>query len=153
MKDLSGVSYYCFLMLNPSDNRSLLGSQVLCKIQPYHEISRELQVVEQIRKGRPPSDRPRGPRASLINDALWSAISSCWQAQDWRPTSRAFLDRLIQMLENQEILSSPALPDYFPSGGEQMESWPDEFADLRDQIEIDSGMEAISSSVCAEVWL
>lgn len=131
--------------------------QILCRIRPYHEIG-ELQVAEYIKNGHPPSDRPRGPRASLINDPLWATLSSCWQAQDWRPTSRVFLERLMEMLQNGELSTSPVLSELFPiignSGGPMaLDKWPDELDDLRDQLEVEWSIGPIASSVRSKVWL
>lgn len=131
--------------------------EILCRIRPYHEIG-ELQVAEYIKNGHPPSDRPRGPRASLINDPLWATLSSCWQAQDWRPTSRVFLERLMEMLQNGELSTSPVLSELFPiignSGGPMaLDKWPDELDDLRDQLEVEWSIGPIASSVRSKVWL
>ncbi|KAJ1300889.1 hypothetical protein OPQ81_003316 [Rhizoctonia solani] len=90
-----------------------IALEILCRLQPYHGIASDVLVAELIRGGHPPSDRPRGPRGSLVNDALWNVLSSCWKAQDWRPTAPVFLEQLKWMLESGEVPSSPIPMDIF----------------------------------------
>ncbi|EUC54706.1 tyrosine kinase domain protein [Rhizoctonia solani AG-3 Rhs1AP] len=109
--------------------------EILCRIQPYHETTSDVVVAELIRSGEPPSDRPRGPRGSLINDTLWNVLSSCWQAQDWRPTAHGFLEELNQMLDNGEVSNSPIPMDMFPRiGSEPIPPWPMEIEDVNGQL-------------------
>ncbi|CAE6482558.1 unnamed protein product [Rhizoctonia solani] len=109
--------------------------EILCRIQPYHETTSDVVVAELIRNGEPPSDRPRGPRGSLINDTLWNVLSSCWQAQDWRPTAHGFLEELTQMLDNGEVPNSPIPMDMFPRiGSEPIPPWPREIEDMSGQL-------------------
>jgi hypothetical protein len=128
--------------------------QILCRVPPYSEVISEYEIAELIKNGHPPSDRPRGARAALVNDTLWGALSSCWQAQDWRPTSDVFLDRLTQMLRNGEVPTSPALPDLFPAvdTGPVM-PWPNELADLAALLDVEWGIGTLASSVRSNVWM
>ncbi|KAB5591095.1 Pkinase domain-containing protein [Ceratobasidium theobromae] len=128
--------------------------EVLCRVQPYHEIKNEFEVARLIKDGCPPSDRPTGPRSALVNDTLWGALSLCWKGHEWRPTSGEFLNQLTEMLQNGEIPSSPVLPDLFPMieiG--PIVPWPDEIQDLKDLLKVESRMGTISSSLCSNVWL
>ncbi|CAE6455524.1 unnamed protein product [Rhizoctonia solani] len=109
--------------------------EILCRIQPYHETTSDIVVAELIRGGHPPSDRPRGPRGSLVNDTLWSFLSLCWQAQDWRPTAQGFLEELTEMIHSGEIPSSPIPMDPFPRiGTEPIPPWPREINDMNSQL-------------------
>ncbi|KDN42561.1 hypothetical protein RSAG8_06704, partial [Rhizoctonia solani AG-8 WAC10335] len=109
--------------------------EILCRIQPYHEATSDVVVAELIRSGDPPSDRPRGPRGSLINDTLWNVLSSCWQAQDWRPTAHGFLEELTEMLHNGEVSNSPIPMDMFPRiGSEPIPPWPRGIEDMNGQL-------------------
>ncbi|CAE6439327.1 unnamed protein product [Rhizoctonia solani] len=130
-----------------------IALEILCRIQPYHETTSNVMVAELIRSGRPPSDRPRGPRATLINDTLWNALSSCWQAQDWRPTAHGFLEELTRMLHRGEIPRSPVLMNAFQrTPDEPVPSWPHEIEDLSDQLDSNSFI-VISRSLRSTVWL
>jgi serine/threonine protein kinase len=135
-------------------HKTLNGSfgwwQILCRVPPYHEIDSEFEVAELIKRGHPPSDRPRGARASLVNDTLWGALSLCWQGQDWRPTSRAFLEQLMDMLQNGQVPTSPVLLDFFPSiDSGPVARWPEKLTDLRDLLE---GKDHLASSIRSNVW-
>ncbi|KAL5639491.1 hypothetical protein ACGC1H_006209 [Rhizoctonia solani] len=111
-------------------------------------------ALELIKNGHPPGSRPNGPRASLINDTLWSTLAACWKGQDHRPTSQDFLDQLLSMLENGDIPSSPILPGSFPDPeGGPIEEWPEDIPDLADCLEIEEGIGTIASSARANVWL
>ncbi|KAH7322345.1 kinase-like domain-containing protein [Rhizoctonia solani] len=102
---------------------------------PYHETTSDVVVAELIRNGQLPSGRPHGPRGSLINDTLWNALASCWQAQDWRPTAHSFLEELTRMLQNGEVPSSPIPMDFFPRiGNEPIPAWPREIEDMNGQL-------------------
>ncbi|CAE6503233.1 unnamed protein product [Rhizoctonia solani] len=127
--------------------------EVMCRIPPYHESTNNLEVIKMITSGHPPSDRPKGPRASLINDTLWSALATCWRGPDRRPTSREFLDQLLSILESDDIPASPILSDSPPNpgpGGGPPEPWPEEMPDLTDYLEIEGV--TIASSVRANVF-
>ncbi|EUC54696.1 kinase domain protein [Rhizoctonia solani AG-3 Rhs1AP] len=139
------VRYMSPELLDPDSARPSLAAdmwaygcvalEVLCRIQPYHEITSDVVVAELIRSGQPPSDRPRGPRGSLINDALWSVLSSCWQAQDWRPTAHGFLEELNRMLHRGEVPRSPALMNVFTNvGSEPIPPWPEDIPDLDGEL-------------------
>ncbi|CAE7064204.1 unnamed protein product [Rhizoctonia solani] len=109
--------------------------EILCRIQPYHETTSDVVVAELIKSGAPPSNRPRGPRSSLITHTLWVALSSCWQAQDWRPTAHGFLEELTRMLNNGEVPSSPIPMEMFPPiGSEPIPPWPQEMEDMDGQL-------------------
>jgi hypothetical protein len=128
-------------------------SQILCRTQPYQGIESDYEVIQQIKQGRAPSDRPRGPRAALVNDSLWSALASCWREQVWRPTSRMFLEQLMQMLKNGEVQTSPALVDLLPLTIDgPLLPWPEDLLDLKGSIsfEKDSGM--LASTLRSYVW-
>ncbi|ELU42964.1 Pkinase domain-containing protein [Rhizoctonia solani AG-1 IA] len=90
-----------------------IALEILCRIHPYNEASSDVMVAELIKSGHLPSGRPTGPRGSLINDTLWSVLSSCWQAQDWRPTAQGFLEELNRMVHSGEVPSSPIAMDLF----------------------------------------
>ncbi|CUA75590.1 Putative leucine-rich repeat receptor-like serine/threonine-protein kinase At2g19230 [Rhizoctonia solani] len=112
-----------------------IALEILCRIQPYHETTSDIVVAELIRSGEPPSTRPHGPRGSLINDTLWRVLSSCWSAQDWRPTAHGFLEELTEMLHNGEVPNSPILMDMFPRvGSEPIPPWPREIEDMDGQL-------------------
>ncbi|KAH7337884.1 kinase-like domain-containing protein [Rhizoctonia solani] len=133
-----------------------IALEVLCRIPPYHEASGEYEIARLIKTGQPPSIRPRGARASLINDFLWDALSSCWKAPNWRPTSHAFLGRLTQMQERGEIPPSPVLLDLFPtmdSGPIIIIPWPEGLVDLKGIIDIEWNAGKLSSSVRSSVWM
>ncbi|KAG8680387.1 hypothetical protein FRC11_002562, partial [Ceratobasidium sp. 423] len=120
---------------------------------PYHEVNSDVVVAELIRSGQPPSDRPRGPRGSLINDTLWNVLSSCWQAQDWRPTAHIFLAELTRMLQNGEIPRSPAFMSVIPSAGsEPIPPWPQEIQDLNGRFNSSSFM-VVSRSLRSTVFV
>ncbi|KAH7322359.1 kinase-like domain-containing protein [Rhizoctonia solani] len=126
--------------------------EILCRIQPYNETSSDVVVAEMIRSGRIPSDRPRGARGSLINDTLWSVLSSCWRAQDWRPTAEGFLEELNRMLHSGEVPSSPLLMDAIPRAeNEPIPAWPSEIKDMRGQIK-ENSIAVHSRSPRATVW-
>ncbi|CAE6464737.1 unnamed protein product [Rhizoctonia solani] len=125
--------------------------EILCRIQPYHETTSDTVIAELIKSGHLLSDRPHGPRSSLINDKSWNVLSSCWQAQDWRPTAHVFLERLSGMLHSEEIPSSPILVDMFPrlvSG--PIPPWPSELGDLNDLLGEKS---QLYSSIRSTVWM
>ncbi|CAE7203502.1 unnamed protein product [Rhizoctonia solani] len=126
--------------------------EILCRIQPYNETTSDVVVAELIRSGRLPSDRPRGPRGSLINDTLWGVLSSCWQAQDWRPTAQGFLEKLNQMLYSGEVPSSPIFMDLFTTNAsEPIPAWPQEIEDLNDQLH-ENTFAVHSRSLRSTVW-
>ncbi|KAJ1299401.1 hypothetical protein OPQ81_011082 [Rhizoctonia solani] len=126
--------------------------EILCRIQPYNEATSDVVVAELIRSGRPPSDRPRGPRGSLINDSLWNVLSSCWQTQHWRPTAQVFLEQLTRMLHAGEVPSSPIPMDVFPRIlSEPIPPWPREIKDLKDQLK-ETTFAVRSRSLRATVW-
>ncbi|KAH7322355.1 kinase-like domain-containing protein [Rhizoctonia solani] len=105
-----------------------------------------------IRSGRIPSDRPRGARGSLINDTLWSVLSSCWRAQDWRPTAEGFLEELNRMLHSGEVPRSPILMDLFTSSiSEPILPWPLDINDLHGKYHNDT-LAVRSRSLRATVW-
>ncbi|KAL5639518.1 hypothetical protein ACGC1H_006224 [Rhizoctonia solani] len=127
-----------------------IALEVLCRIPPYHETTSDMAIAELIKSGHLPSERPRGPRGSLINDKLWNVLSSCWQAQVWRPTAHIFLEQLVLMLQSGEVPNSPAPADMFPrivSG--PMPLWPSELDDLNDLLGEKSQM---ASSVRSTVY-
>ncbi|CAE6500714.1 unnamed protein product [Rhizoctonia solani] len=127
--------------------------EILCRVQPYHETTSDVVVAELIRSGQPPSDRPRGPRGSLINDALWNVLSSCWQAQDWRPTAHIFLEDLTRMLNNGEVPRSPVFMNAFTNtGSEPIPPWSQEIPDLNSQMNSSSFM-VLSRSIRSTVWM
>ncbi|CAE6420901.1 unnamed protein product [Rhizoctonia solani] len=133
-----------------------IALEILCRIPPYHEISGEYEIGQLIKTGHPPSIRPRGARATLINDILWDAMSSCWKAPDWRPTSHTFLTQLTQMQERGEIPPSPVLLDLFPtmSGGPTtIIPWPEGLVDLNEIVDIEWSGGKLASSVRSSVWL
>ncbi|CAE6472475.1 unnamed protein product [Rhizoctonia solani] len=133
-----------------------IALEVLCRIPPYHEVSGEYEIARLIKTGQPPSIRPHGARASLINDILWDALSSCWKAPDWRPTSHAFLGRLTQMQERGEIPPSPVLFDLFPamdSGPITIVPWPEKLVDLKGIVDIEWNAGKLASSVRSSVWM
>ncbi|QRW25626.1 Tyrosine kinase specific for activated [Rhizoctonia solani] len=100
--------------------------------------------------GHPPSSRPHGPRGSLINDTLWNVLSSCWAAQDWRPTAQLFLEKLTLMLQSGEIPSSPIPMDVFSGfDSESIPSWPSEIKDFDGKLEF---LIQVSTSLRATVW-
>ncbi|CAE6406050.1 unnamed protein product [Rhizoctonia solani] len=128
--------------------------EVMCRVPPYHETTNDLEVVKLITNGSPPGNRPSGPRASLVNDTLWSALSACWKVQENRPTSKEFLDQLLSMVEKGEIPSPPVLSHSPPDPqGDPIGEWPEEVPDLTDHLEIEEGIGTIASSVRANVWL
>ncbi|CAE6429492.1 unnamed protein product [Rhizoctonia solani] len=125
--------------------------EILCRIQPYHETTSDIVVAELIRGGRPPSSRPRGPRASLVNDTLWGFLSSCWQTQDWRPTARGFLEELTEMIHSGEIPNSPISVDSFPRiGTEPIPPWPREINDMNSQL---GAFDLLSRGIRSTVFL
>jgi serine/threonine protein kinase len=128
-------------------------SQILCRTQPYQEVESDYEVIEQIKQGRPPSDRPRGARATLVNDSLWTALASCWREQSWRPTSRMFLELLTQMLKNGEVPTSPALVDLLPFtiDGPPL-PWPEDLLDLKGSVSIEKGSAILASTLRSYVW-
>ncbi|KAH7337880.1 kinase-like domain-containing protein [Rhizoctonia solani] len=131
-----------------------IALEVMCRVPPYHEATNNLEVIKLITGGHPPSDRPKGPRASLVNDTLWSALATCWRGPDRRPTSQEFLDQLLSMLESGNIPPSPIFSDLFLNpGGGPPEPWPEEMPDLIDYLKIEEGIGTIASSVRANVWL
>ncbi|KAJ1300892.1 hypothetical protein OPQ81_003318 [Rhizoctonia solani] len=133
-----------------------IAFEILCRIPPYHEVSGQYEIAELIKAGHPPSIRPRGARASLVNDALWDALSSCWKAPDWRPTSHTFLDQLVQMQERGEIPPSPVLLDLFPimdSGPVTIIPWPEGMVDLKGMLEVGWNVGKLASSVRSNVWM
>ncbi|KAL5631809.1 hypothetical protein ACGC1H_000009 [Rhizoctonia solani] len=126
--------------------------EILCRIHPYYETTSDVVVAELIRSGRLPSDRPSGPRGSLINDTLWSVLSSCWQAQDWRPTAQGFLEELNRMLHSGEVPSSPIPMDLFTGiSSEPIPAWPHEIEDLVDQLD-ENRFAVRSRSLRSTVW-
>ncbi|KAB5590968.1 Serine/threonine-protein kinase mos [Ceratobasidium theobromae] len=126
--------------------------EILCRIQPYHEIVNDYEVIESIRGGRAPSDRPRGARARLVSDSLWEVLTTCWREQNWRPTSRNFLEQLMSMLESGEVKTSPAPLDTFPVGiDEPLTLWPDDIIDLSGMVVIERGG-ALWSSQQSSIW-
>ncbi|KDN36265.1 hypothetical protein RSAG8_10953, partial [Rhizoctonia solani AG-8 WAC10335] len=130
--------------------------EILCRIPPYHEVSGEYEIAQLIKTGHPPSIRPRGARASLINDTLWDALSSCWEAPDWRPTSHTFLSQLTQMQDRGEIPPSPVLLDLFPtmdSGPTAIIRWPDGLVDLKGVLDIEWNGGKLASSARSSVWM
>ena len=131
-----------------------LHIQILCRVQPYQEVASDCEVVELIRQGRAPSDRPRGARAVLVNDTLWTTLSTCWREQSWRPTSRAFLERLVQMLQAGEVSASPVILDLFPLAMDgALEPWPEDLMDLKNQVVIEKADGAMESTLRSHVWL
>ncbi|KAG8733954.1 hypothetical protein FRC11_014553 [Ceratobasidium sp. 423] len=132
-----------------------IALEILCRIPPYHEVSGEYEIARLIKTGHPPSTRPRGARASLINDTLWDALSSCWKAPDWRPTSHAFLSQLIHWQKGGEIPASPVLLDLFPTMDSEPVTiipWHEGLRDLNGIIDIDWNGK-LASSVRSNVWL
>ncbi|KAJ1305687.1 hypothetical protein OPQ81_010425 [Rhizoctonia solani] len=126
--------------------------EILCRIQPYNETTSDVVVAELIRSGRLPSDRPRGPRGSLINDTLWIALSSCWKAQDWRPKAQEFLEQLNRMLQSGAIPRSPLPMDLFRSAdNEPIPPWPHEIKDLIGQLN-ENTFAVRSRSLRSTVW-
>ncbi|CEL54061.1 Serine/threonine-protein kinase mos OS=Asterina pectinifera GN=mos PE=1 SV=1 [Rhizoctonia solani AG-1 IB] len=126
--------------------------EILCRIHPYNETTSDVVVADLIRSGRLPSDRPSGPRGSLINDTLWSVLSSCWQAQDWRPTAQGFLEELNRMVHSGEVPSSPIPMDLFTTvDNEPIPPWPSEVKDLEDQIN-SATLAVRSRSLRSTVW-
>ncbi|KAL5631800.1 hypothetical protein ACGC1H_000007 [Rhizoctonia solani] len=157
------VRYMSPELLDPDSARPSLAAdmwaygcvalEVLCRIQPYHEVTSDVVVAELIRSGQPPSDRPRGPRGSLINDALWGVLSSCWQAQDWRPTAHGFLEELNRMLHRGEVPRSPALMNMFTDiGGEPIPPWSEDIPDLDGELG-SSSLILLSRSLRSTVWM
>lgn len=123
-------------------------------MQPYQEVINDYEVVELIRQGRAPSDRPRGARAALVNDTLWTTLASCWREQSWRPTSRIFLELLMQMLRTGEVTTSPVILELFPLTVDgPLEPWPEDLVDLKRQVIIESTSGAMASSLRSHVWL
>ncbi|CAE6534680.1 unnamed protein product [Rhizoctonia solani] len=126
--------------------------EILCRIQPYSETTSDIVVAELIRSGRLPSHRPSGPRGSLINDTLWSVLSSCWQAQAWRPTAQGFLEDLNRMLHSGEVPSSPIPMNLFTiTDNEPIPPWPYEIKDLNNQLNEET-FTVRSRSLRATVW-
>ncbi|CAE6531245.1 unnamed protein product [Rhizoctonia solani] len=124
--------------------------EILCRLQPYHGISSDILISELIKSGRPPSDRPRGPRGSLINDTLWNVLSSCWEAQNWRPSARVFLEQLTRMLQSGEVPNSPIPMDVLSGfDSEPIPPWPSEIKDFDGQLGL---FLQVSSSLRAIVW-
>jgi hypothetical protein len=110
--------------------------------------------MELIRQGCAPSERPRGVRAVLVNDTLWSTLTSCWLEQNWRPTSRMFLEALDRMLQNGEVSTSPVLIDLFPTSmDEPLAPWPEEIQDLKGLIAIGRENSMLTSSLRSKVWM
>jgi serine/threonine protein kinase len=135
-------------------NTAGVMKQILCRVQPYHEIVNDYDAVELIKQGQPPSNRPRGARAALVNDSLWTTLASCWQEQGWRPTSRMFLERLVHMLQNGEVSTSPILMDLFPITIDgPLVPWPDDIRDLKGLITIEKDNGKITSSLRTTVWM
>ncbi|KAG9087715.1 hypothetical protein FRC06_002413, partial [Ceratobasidium sp. 370] len=131
-----------------------LALEILCRIQPYHEVSGQYAVIELIKQGQPPSDRPRGARAALVNDSLWSTLTLCWREQSWRPTSRMLLERLMQMLQNGEVSTSPALIDLFPLTIDgPLLPWPDGVRDYNGYIMIEKENGMLASSIRTTIWI
>ncbi|QRV84478.1 Tyrosine kinase domain protein [Ceratobasidium sp. AG-Ba] len=128
--------------------------EILCRIRPYDGVLGEYAVSELIKKGKLPSDRPRGPRALLMNDSLWAILILCWREQNWRPTSRMLLERLLQMLQNGEVSASPALIDLFPLAVDgPLLPWPDSIRDYQGYVTIPEENGLITSSIRATVWI
>ncbi|KAF8593771.1 kinase-like protein [Ceratobasidium sp. AG-I] len=128
--------------------------EILCRVQPYQEIVNDYEVVELIRQGHAPSGRPHGARAALVNDTLWTVLAACWREQSWRPTSRAFLERLLQMLQAGEVSTSPVLLDLFPLAVDgPLEPWPEDLIDLKQQVVMEKSDGAMESSLRSQVWL
>ncbi|CEL54065.1 Dual specificity protein kinase pyk3 OS=Dictyostelium discoideum GN=pyk3 PE=1 SV=1 [Rhizoctonia solani AG-1 IB] len=128
-----------------------IALEILCRIQPYHETTSDAVIAELIRSGQPPSDRPRGPRGSLITDTLWNVLSSCWQAQDWRPTAHGFLEELTRMLQNGDIPSSPIpMSSLAQIDNEPIPPWPREVKDMNDQL---GSFSVVSRGVRSTVYL
>ncbi|CAE6459257.1 unnamed protein product [Rhizoctonia solani] len=131
-----------------------IALEVMCRIKPYDESTNNLEIIRLITSGQLPSDRPKGARASLVNDGLWSALASCWTGQDQRPTSQECLNQILSMMESGDIPASPVLPDLFPipdSGS--IELWPDEIPDLKGHLELEEGIGTIASSIRSNVWI
>ncbi|ELU38066.1 Pkinase domain-containing protein [Rhizoctonia solani AG-1 IA] len=127
-----------------------IALEILCRLQPYHGVSSDILISKLIRGGHPPSSRPHGPRGSLINDTLWNVLSSCWAAQDWRPTAQLFLEKLTLMLQSGEIPSSPIPMDVFSGfDSESIPSWPSEIKDFDGKLEF---LIQVSTSLRATVW-
>ncbi|ELU38069.1 Pkinase domain-containing protein [Rhizoctonia solani AG-1 IA] len=125
-----------------------IALEVMCRIPPYHETADDLEIIRLITNGQPPSDRPKGARASLVNDGLWSALASCWVKYDRRPTPQECLGQILSMMESGDIPASPVLPDLFPGPeGGSIEQWPDEIPDLKTHLELEEGIGTIASSV------
>ncbi|KAF8731522.1 Protein tyrosine kinase, partial [Rhizoctonia solani] len=129
-----------------------IALEILCRIHPYNEASSDVMVAELIRSGHLPSGRPTGPRGSLINDTLWSVLSSCWQAQDWRPTAQGFLEELNRMVHSGEVPSSPIAMDLFTAiDNRPIPPWPSDIKDLKNQINTNTLVER-SRSLRSTVW-
>ncbi|KAH7322358.1 kinase-like domain-containing protein [Rhizoctonia solani] len=127
--------------------------EILCRVQPYHETTSDVVVAELIKSGQPPSDRPRGPRGSLINDGLWNVLSSCWHAQDWRPTAHMFLEELTRMLNSGEVPRSPILMNVFTNtDNEPIPPWSQEIPDLNSELDSNSFI-VLSRSLRSTVWM
>lgn len=115
-------------------------------------MDNEFRVVELIQRGFPPSQRPRGPRGTLVNDILWTTLETCWRPEQNRPTSREFLDRLTQMLKSGEVSMSPAFIDLFPIAVDGPPApWPEGLLDLAGTISIDPSGQMLASSSRANV--
>ncbi|KAG8792241.1 hypothetical protein FRC12_006694 [Ceratobasidium sp. 428] len=123
-------------------------------LEPYHEVSSQYAVIELIKQGQLPSNRPRGARAALVNDSLWSTLALCWREQSWRPTSRTLLERLMQMLQNGEVSTSPVLMELFPLTIDgPLLPWPDGVRDYKDMIVIERKNGMLTSSIRTTVWM
>ncbi|CAE7227874.1 unnamed protein product [Rhizoctonia solani] len=125
--------------------------EILCRITPYHQTTSDIVIAELIKNGSLPSERPRGPRGSLINDKLWNVLSSCWRAQDWRPTAHIFMEQLTLLLQSGEVPRSPVQSNMFPrviSG--PMPPWPSELDDLNDLL---GEKNQTASSIRSTVWM
>ncbi|CUA73542.1 Putative serine/threonine-protein kinase/receptor R826 [Rhizoctonia solani] len=128
-----------------------ISLEILCRIQPYNETNSDAVVAELIRTGHLPSNRPYGPRGRLVNDTLWGLLSSCWQAQDWRPTAQIVLEELTRLVESGQV-NSPIPMDLFSvTGSEPMPAWPAEIKDLNDQLKSDR-LFVRSRSPRATIW-
>jgi hypothetical protein len=127
--------------------------QILCGLEPYHEAQSEFQVVDLVRHGCPPSQRPRGARGSLISDTMWAALAACWRSQEERPTSRIFLDELVRMLRTGEVSTSPVFLDLFPIKVDgPLVPWPVGLVDLAALVFINSVDEPLASGPRATLW-
>ncbi|KAG8787011.1 hypothetical protein FRC12_015995 [Ceratobasidium sp. 428] len=123
-------------------------------LEPYQEVETDLEVVEQIKRGRAPCERPRGIRGALLSDSLWATLASCWLDQKWRPTSSMFLEALTQMVQKGEVATSPIAMNLFPTiMDEPLTPWPEDMDDLTSKITIEKDSGSLASSFRSNIWM